>query len=51
MFADRMTKSMQATIDKTENRRAVQSDYKKTWNHTNALQKSKELILIHKSCR
>ena len=46
MFADRMTKSMQATIDKTENRRAVQSDYnKKHGIIPTALQKSKELIL------
>ena len=46
MFADRMTKSMQSTIDKTENRRAVQSDYnKKHGIIPTALQKSKELIL------
>ena len=46
MFADRMTKSMQATIDKTENRRAVQSDYnKKHGIIPTALEKSKELIL------
>ena len=46
MFADRMTKSMQATIDKTKNRRAVQSDYnKKHGIIPTALQKSKELIL------
>ena len=46
MFADRMTKSMQATIDKTENRRTVQSDYnKKHGIIPTALQKSKELIL------
>ena len=46
MFADRMTKSMQATIDKTKNRRAVQSDYnKKHGIIPTALKKSKELIL------
>ena len=46
MFADRMTKSMQVTIDKTENRRTVQSDYnKKHGIIPTALQKSKELIL------
>ena len=46
MFADRMTKSMQATIDKTENRRTVQSDYnKKHGIIPTALQKSKDLIL------
>ena len=46
MFADRITKSMQATIDKTENRRSVQTAYNKKHGITpTALQKSKELIL------
>jgi len=46
MFADRITKSMQATIDKTENRRSVQAAYNKKHGITpTALQKSKELIL------
>ena len=46
MFADRMTKSMQATIDKTEERRSVQQAYNEKHGITpTALQKSKELIL------
>ena len=46
MFADRITKSMQATIDKTQNRRSVQAVYNKKHGITpTALQKSKELIL------
>ncbi len=46
MFADRITKSMQATIDKTQNRRSVQAAYNKKHGITpTALQKSKELIL------
>ena len=46
MFADRITKSMQATIDKTQNRRSLQAAYNKKHGITpTALQKSKELIL------
>jgi excinuclease ABC subunit B len=46
MFADRMTKSMQATIDKTEERRSVQLAYNEKHGITpTALQKSKQLIL------
>jgi excinuclease ABC subunit B len=46
MFADRMTKSMKATIDKTEDRRSLQRAYnEKHGIIPTALQKSKELIL------
>jgi excinuclease ABC subunit B len=46
MFADRMTKSMQRTIDETERRRALQIAYnKKHGIIPTALNKSKEIIL------
>lgn len=46
MFADRTTRSMQATIDKTEERRSLQIAYNtKHGMVPTALQKSKELIL------
>ena len=46
MFADRMTNSMQRTIDKTENRRQLQMAYNKTHGITpTGLNKSKEIIL------
>jgi len=46
MFADRMTKSMQRTIDETERRRTLQITYNKKHNIVpTALNKSKEIIL------
>ena len=46
MFADKMTKSMQRTIDKTESRRIIQMEYNKKHGIVpTALQKSKDLIL------
>jgi len=46
MFADRMTKSMQRTIDETERRRTLQITYNKKHDIVpTALNKSKEIIL------
>ena len=46
MFADRMTKSMQRTIDETERRRTLQITYNKKHGIVpTALNKSKEIIL------
>ena len=46
MFADRMTKSMQRTIDETERRRMLQITYNKKHDIVpTALNKSKEIIL------
>ena len=46
MFADRMTKSMQRTIDETERRRTLQITYNKKHDLVpTALNKSKEIIL------
>lgn len=46
MFADRMTNSMQRTIDKTENRRQLQMEYNRVHGIIpTGLNKSKEIIL------